>query len=251
MSVSSPAPYAAGDLSRLLFPGGPTPPVVNGTPDPSFFGYLKPSKGRPVSRKAPKGGGKFSQAHLHAKVKAKSQLAKEVRKKHEDKVKEDRERKAAEKEARSNSGRPKQVPVPKDDEEEDMGIDTDDSDIGDDLDEDAIEEFMKDIEADDRRASKEDASDSDNDGGDADEDDADADAGVDGDDNSPAARARLERVAKKEKRLAEDEEMEAPQQKKKDLRKQRVSFHMVFERMNAQAQTIPTQITCVIAVLYL
>ena len=220
-TLSSVGDYQPGDLSRLLFPSAPPPPIgENGKPDPSFFGYLKPTKGRPPSRKAPKGGGKFSQQHLHDKIKSKKQLAQEVRAKHEAKVVEDRERKAAEKKARSDSGRPKVSPLPApdreadedEDEEDDDGVDTDNSEIGDEIDEDAIEEFMRDIEAEDSNGMKEDLSEDDDDGDESSKDP-----------NAIAAQARLERKAKKEKRLAEDAEMEAPTPKKKDIKKQRVS----------------------------
>lgn len=216
--MSTPS-YTPGDLSRMLNPSLPAPPVVNGQADPTFFGYLKPVKARPQNRKTPKGGGKFSKANLQSKVKAKKVVEKQVQAKHERQVEMDRVRKQAEKEARKSAGNKgkkasegaeTESEAEDDGEESDAGVDEDNSDIGDELDEDALEDFMRDIEQDDAQGAAEDA-DSD--------DDAAGPLGPDGD--SEAAKARLVRVAKKEKRLAEDAEMDALPAKKKDLRKQR------------------------------
>jgi RNA recognition motif-containing protein len=216
--------YKPGDLSRLLNPTLPPPPIVNGKPDPTFFGYLKPTKA--PSRKTPKGGGKFSKQHLNQRKKEKQALDRRVREKHETQVERDRVRKELVKEERikqweeakaahtAKGGKGDAPPRPEsesDGEESDAGVDTDDSEIGDELDEDALEDFMKDIEQDDANAAAE--------GADSDAEAADGAAHPDS--NSEAAKARLLRVAKKEKRLAEDAEMDAPLPRKKDLQKQR------------------------------
>lgn len=217
--------YQAGDLSKLLNPTAPPPPVVEGKADPSFFGYLKPVKGRPASRKAPKGGGKFSQANLNAKIKAKKQLQAKVRAGHERQVQADKERKQAAKDARNKANASDENGAEDDDEEEDGGIDTDDSDIGDEIDEAAIDDFMRDIEAEDAAGAEEDA--------DSDAEDAPVDP------EAIAAKAKQDRLAKKEKRLAEDAEMEAPLPKKKDIKKQRVR-----QRTEAHAERTEWMSTC-------
>jgi nucleolar protein 12 len=224
MSLTAAAPaYKPGDLSRLLAPSAGAPPVLAAAAasDPTLFGYLRPTKGRPPSRKSAKGGGKFSKQTLAKKASIKKQEAKKQQERHKQEVAEAAARKAAIKEAKSASGRPKVAPAAssaaaaaadedaddaaeEDGQSEGSGVDESDGDEADDVDEAAIEEFMKDIEADGDDAAEEDGSDAE-----------------DAEDEDPEAKAKRERIAKREKRLAEDEQMEAPLPRKKDLKRAR------------------------------
>lgn len=216
MSLTAAPAYTPGDLSRLLNPSAPAPavtaPLVDGRPDPTFFGYLKP-KGRMPSRKAPKGGGKFSKQTQNKRVKGKKLEQKAAREKHEqekaaadEKKKAAREKHAAEKgEAASGSdddaASDAEDAAVEEDEAEDSGVDESDGSLGDDVDEEAIEAFVREIEEEGAE-------------------DVDSDELMDSEDEE--AREKRVRKEKREKRLREDEEMEAPQPRKKDIKKQRL-----------------------------
>jgi len=208
MAAAAAAPaYKPGDLSRLLAPSAGAPAVLAAAAaaDPTLFGYLRPTKGRAPSRKSAKGGGKFSAQTLVKKSKAKKEEVKKQRERHEREVTEAAERKKALKEARNApkaaAAESKEDAADADDASEGSGVDEADGDEADDVDEAAIESFMKDIEAD----------------GAEDEEDSDEDA--DAADEDPEAKAKRERLAKREKRLAEDAAMEAPQPRKKDIKR--------------------------------
>jgi nucleolar protein 12 len=202
----------------------PTAPIIAATlaQDPTFFGYVKPAKsGRPASRKSAKGGGKFSQNTLAKRAHGKKDEAKKQQERHKTEVAEAAARKKAAKEARSASGRPKEKEgegEKKDatksekkssnsaaaaaaangdsaDEGEDLsGEDEDDAEDN----EAAIESFMADLEAEEK--------------GLADEASSDDEAMADSED--PIAKAKAERIAKRDARLAEDAALDARPQNK-------------------------------------
>ena len=214
------ASYKPGDLSRLLAPSAGAPVIVSTTAaaDPSFFGYLRPTKGRKPSRKSAKGGGKFSKETLVKKAKAKKAVANTQRDRHEKEVADAAARKLAAKVARlkakSASSTAASAAADGDDGEEDSGLDDSDGDEGDEIDEAAIEDFMADIEAEEAGE------------GDASSDDEEVDeAQLD-----PLAKAKKERLAKRDKRLAEDKEAETPRPSKKDIKKQRVRPDYAHQR---------------------
>lgn len=152
----------------------------------------------------------------------------EKRKRHEEVLEEHQQRKVAKLGI--------EFPKPDEgDEDEDDGVDEDDPDRGedeDDLDEDAIEAFMNDIEAEDKKKGRKDDSD------DSDADDKDAD----GDATMSDARTLLKE--KRAKRLAEDEAFEATKPTRKELEKQRRANVEQDERLvrTVFLGNIPTQI---------
>ena len=105
-------------------------------------------------------------------------------------------------------------------------MDTDNSEIGDEMDEDAIDEFMKEIDSEEKGGNQNDSDDDDNDNNNDSDSDSDGESSKPVSATAAAAMARIARKAQTEKRIAEDNLMDSStstntNQNKKLLAKQR------------------------------